>query len=105
MTLSDAWRVFHPELVAVTTSVWTDEDLDEPGRRELAADIDAGVLTSGVLDEVEHTLTADWCTGRVLTAALTVLAAHSRLEAFDPAAVTSRRPKTRVLLGTRYIVG
>ena len=106
MTAAQAWQVFHPELLAVTVDNWSDDDYeDDPDKRQLAADIEAGLLTPGVLSEVEHCLTRDWCTGRLLTAALTVLAAHGCLEEFDPAAVCSRRPRTRVLLGKRWVIG
>lgn len=105
MTPSAAWRIFHPELVAVTVDNWSDDDYaDEPSRRQLAADIEAGNLTPDVLSEIENCTRRDWCTGRVLTAALTVLAAHGQLDEFDANATYSRRPRTRVLLGKRWLV-
>jgi len=104
-TILDAWRRFLPELQAVTVDIWTEGDYeDEPARRQLAADIEAGVLTIGVLDEIADCLDRDWCAGAIKTAALTVLAAHGRLDEFDPAATYSRRMRTRVLLGKRWIV-
>ena len=105
MTPSAAWKLFHPELEAVTVDNWCEADYeDDPDKRQLAADIDAGVITPGVVAEIENCLGRCWCKGRVHTAALTLLAAHGALEVFDPAAVYSRRPRTLVINGTRYLV-
>lgn len=103
---SEAWKRFHPELVAVTVDIWSEQDYDdEPDRRQLAADIEAGNITPDVLDEIEHCLSADWCVGAVRDAAHVVLAANGELEVFDPAAYYSRRMRTQVINGTRYIIG
>ena len=105
MTPSQAWKLFLPELQAVTVDMWNEEDFeDEPARKLLAAQIEAGVINDAVLDEVYSCLTRDWCSGRIMTAALTVLAANGKLQEFDPNAVRTRKPVTRVLLGKRWEV-
>jgi hypothetical protein len=105
MTPSEAWKIFQPELQAVTSENWSDDDYaEDPDKCRLAANVEAGNLTPDVLDEINHCTGRDWCTGRVLTAALTVLAAHDRLEAYDENTTYSRRPTTRVILGKRWIV-
>lgn len=38
-------------------------------------------------------------------ATLTILAVHGRLDVYDTRATYSRRPRTIVILGTRYIIG
>ena len=104
-TPSEAWRRFHPELLAVTVENWNEADYeDDPEKRPLAAAIEAGNLTPAVLSEVQSCLDRDWCAGPVHDAALVVLATHGRLDPFDPHAVYSRRMRTRVINGTRYIV-
>lgn len=105
MTPSEAWRIFHPELLDVTVDNWTEEDFeDEPTRRQCANDIEKGNITPDVLDEVESCLGRDWCRGKIERAALTVLAANGRLEKFDPQATYwPRRPRTIVLLGERWL--
>jgi hypothetical protein len=107
MRPSEAWRIFQPELLAVTADNWTEEDYaEEPERRQLAADVEAGNITPAVLDEVEDCLMRDWCAGKVLQAALVVLAAHGRLEVHDPSTVTlGRRIATTVINGTCYTIG
>jgi len=107
MTPSDAWKIVQPELVTCTVDVWSEEDYeDEPAFRQIAADIQAGNITDDVLDEVENKMTFDsWQTGKLRTAVLVVLAANGRLDEFDPDTVYSRRPKTKVILGKRYIIG
>jgi len=94
------------ELDAVTVDNWTDDDYaDEPLYRALADDITARRLTVGVLDEIEQCLGRDWCRGPIRTAFEVVLAAQNRMEPFDLTTTYSRRPKTRVINGTRYVVG
>lgn len=106
MTPSEAWKIFQPELAAVTVDNWTEDDYaDEPEFVQLAADIEAGVLSKGVLDEIQSCLDRDWCTGRIKTAALTVLAANGGLDEFSPTSTYSRKMKTRTLLGKVWIVG
>ena len=105
MTPSEAWRIFWPEQRVVQLI-----DLLRPvGRAELgeqlALDIEAGNITPGVLEEIESCLDRDWCAGKVLSAALVLLATHGRLERYDPAWVYSRRPRTRLINGDRYVVG
>ena len=107
MTADAAWKLFYPELVAVTVDNWTDEDYeDEPTRQQCAVDIAAGNITPDVLDEIESCQGRCWCDkGQMKTALLTLLAAHNRLDKFDPNATYSRRPRTLVLLGERWIIG
>jgi hypothetical protein len=101
-----AWGIFQPELAAVTVDNWTDDDYDdEPARRQCALDIEAGNLTPDVLEEIENCLGRDWMTPRLRRAAWTVLAAHDRLEKFDPCSISTRRRRTVVLLGERWIIG
>jgi hypothetical protein len=104
-THAAAWALLLPELRAVTIDHWTDADLAEPGYRELAADLAAGAITPAVLEELEQRMGAEWLAGPMLTAAWTILAAHGRLERYNERATYSRRPKTRRLLGARFIVG
>jgi hypothetical protein len=106
MTLSEAWKIFQPELQAVYGDNWSEDDYTEdPDKRQLAHDVEMGAITNAVLSEIENCLTRDWCAGRVLTAALTVLAAHNKLDEFRATDVYSQRPKTRIILGKRYVVG
>jgi len=106
LDVEKALAVVWLELDAVTVDNWTDEDYaDEPLYRALADDITARRLTVGVLDEVEQCLGRDWCRGAIRSAFEVVLAAQDRMERFDPATTYSRRPRTRVINGTRYIVG
>lgn len=106
MTPAEAWRIFHPELVAVTVDNWSEEHFEEyPEFRQLAADIEAGNLTDDVLKEIFSCLNRDWCSGRIKTAALTVLAANNKLMKHDPNAMRlGRKPKLRTLLGVVWEV-
>jgi hypothetical protein len=106
VTAAQAWALFLPELHAVTVDNWTEDDYeDDPDKRQLAADIEAGNITPGVLDEIQDCTTRDWCAGRVRTAALHVLAANGGLDEFDPnATYWPRRPRTMVILGKRWLV-
>lgn len=111
MTPSEAWKKLHPEIVAVTVDIWTDEDRQEEGMEALGANIEAGNLTPDVLDVIAASLDTCWCVGAMRTAALTVLAANGKLERYDEAGVKagthvySRRPRTQVILGERYVIG
>lgn len=103
-----ATEVMLNELWAVTYDMWSDGDYEEaPERRQLVADIQAGVVSPLVLDEAEDCLTRDWCAQvpRVRRAFWSVLAAHGRLEQYDPSVIWTRRPRTALVNGLRYIVG
>jgi hypothetical protein len=107
MTPSGAWKIFQPELDAVCGQNWNEEEYEEyPDKRVLALNIEAGNLTPDVLDEIFNCTTRDWCHGRLMTAALTILAANDRLHEWSPTAqYWPRKPRTRVLLGKRWIIG
>ena len=106
MRLDEALDIFWPELEAVTIDCWCDEDLaDDPEKVDLGDDIRARQLTPAVLKEIEHCLTRDWCADKVEKAALVILAEHKMLERFDPKTGYSRRPRTRLVNGIRYVVG
>lgn len=101
-------EIVRTELLAVTKDTWSESDYDDaPERRQMVADIEAGLFTPDVLDEVEDCLDRDWCAEvpRTRRAFLTVLADAGRLDVFDPFAVYTRRPKTLVINEVRYVVG
>lgn len=103
---SAAWRSFLPELVSVTVDIWGEDDYaDDPAKELFAANLDKGNLTADVLDEIDDCLTRDWCVGRLQHLAWVILAANGRMDVYDPNAVSTRRLKTQVINGTRYIVG
>lgn len=106
---SDATRALvQRELLAVTKDTWSESDYDDaPERRQMVADIEAGLFTPDVLDEMEDCLSRDWCAEvpRVHRAFLTVLAEAGRLDVFDPFTVYSRRPRTTVIGEVRYVIG
>lgn len=106
LSAADAWKVMKPELSAATVDIWSDEDfLDEPSRHQMLADMEDDVISPDILEEIENKMDADWCAGKVLDAALVLLAEHGRLDRFSPDAVMTRRPKTKVINGVRYIIG
>lgn len=114
MTPSEAWKIVLPDLAAATVEIWTDENYDdEPEFRQTAADIEAGNITPGVLDELENKINFDsWRADRKLyNASLIILAVNGRLEEYDEEGWKSgriratRKPKVREILGKKYIIG
>jgi len=106
MTLDEACKIVLPELRAVTIDAWGPDDFeDDPELKTIVDDVGAGVFSPPVVAELLDRSNADWVRGRMKTAVFTVLAGHGALEEFDDEAVWSRRPITRMINGTRYIIG
>ena len=106
--MASAAEIVLRELRAVTADTWSDADYeDAPERRQLVADVAAGVFSDDVLEEMTDCLDRDWCAEVpvVRRAFWAVLARHGELERFDSRTIYSRRPRTTVVDGERYIVG
>ncbi len=98
-------ELFWSEMRAVTVDTWSEEDIEEePQFATIIADVEARRLSSEVISEAENCLTRDWCSGRVKTAFLTVLARAGELEVYDPNKQWSYRPRTMTIEGVKYVV-
>jgi hypothetical protein len=94
------------ELLAASAETWSEDDYEEePSRRRLVADIEAGRITPDVLDFIEDVWDRDWYGPKEHRAFLSVLARAGRLERWSPDHVWyGRKPRTMVVDGVRYYI-
>ena len=98
--------IFWREIDEVTVNNWTDDDLaDCEEFRIIAADVEARKVSESVIKEAHDCMTRDWCSGKIKTAFIDVIARNGGFDKFDDNAIYSRRPRTKVIDGQRYIIG